>query len=282
MKNGRPQISVLLRTAVLKNSGRLLKGMLGTIPKARSHLYWILHILMDCLWSSLGLPRDCQIVPEIIAVIHAVKSPSHCPNSFVAKSLPLSLFISHPAQLRYSSFIFRFCSRVPAFFRGLVNPRAPSSSREASSKSQFPLSTRLDSSQTSPSLQQFFNALHLSHQQSRHNQPRINSYCLILTESTMAPMPPSKMAILLDRASRIKRTHPPDRAGESITEVEIWRLVYDNQRKIKNSMPDVPDEIQRALAEQQTFEDCCTFVDLMSLKLKLIVPRGARTSHVCC
>lgn len=73
----------------------------------------------------------------------------------------------------------------------------------------------------------------------------------------MASMRSTNMELLLDRAKKVKRTYPPERAGESITLIEIWRLVYENQAKIKNSMPDAPAEIQRALAEQQTLEDFC-------------------------
>lgn len=93
-------------------------------------------------------------------------------------------------------------------------------------------------------------------------------------------MPASKIEILLDRASKVKRTHPPERAGESITAVEIWRLVYDNQRMIKNNMPDAPPEIQRALAEQQAFEDCCTFFAAEdAIEGEADVYRGLRAGH---
>ncbi|KUJ11440.1 uncharacterized protein LY89DRAFT_738877 [Mollisia scopiformis] len=72
----------------------------------------------------------------------------------------------------------------------------------------------------------------------------------------MSTQPSSQMDRLLERAKQTKRTHPADRAGESISAMEMWRLVYANMSVISKSMPDAPPDIQRALAEAKTFEDC--------------------------
>ncbi|CZR60282.1 uncharacterized protein PAC_10178 [Phialocephala subalpina] len=76
------------------------------------------------------------------------------------------------------------------------------------------------------------------------------------TIPTMAAQPSAQMEFLLEHAKKNKRSQPPERAGETITEMDMWLLVFEKIEGAKSTLPNAPHEVHIAKAELEAFKTC--------------------------